>query len=125
MKTIFLIEDDRIMSECIARAIRKSQSEPVELYTFTNGITAIQALNNKLPDLICLDILLSGPDGFSLLNELTSYNDTAKIPVIIISSLDLSRQDLSCYNVKTILQKETMTPSSISEAVMEVLDRAE
>lgn len=125
MKTIFLIEDDQIMSECIARAIRKSQSEPVELYTFTNSITAVQALNKKLPDLICLDILLSGPDGFSLLNELTSYNDTAKIPVIIISSLDLSRQDLSCYNVKTILQKETMTPSSISEAAMEVLDRAE
>lgn len=124
MQKVFLIEDDMIMSECIARAIQHASSQKLDIQTFSNGITAIQSLDSGLPDLICLDILLDGPDGFSFLNELSSYDDTSRIPVIIISSLDLHGQDLSHYNIQAILQKETMTPESIGECVERVLCHA-
>ena len=70
-------------------------------------------LDDALPDLIFLDILLSGPDGFTFLNELISYHDTAKIPVVIISSLDLKDRDLSVYGVVGVLNKDTMRPEEI------------
>ena len=49
--------------------------------------------------MIFLDILLTGPDGFTFLNELISYSDTAKIPIVIVSSLDFSGKDLKVNSI--------------------------
>lgn len=105
---IFVIDDDKIMAECIARAC-----EPHQVQIFANAIDAAAALNNNLPDLIFLDILLDGPDGFTFLNEVISYSDTAQIPVVIVSSLEFNNQDLSNYGVVGILDKNKMTPQEI------------
>lgn len=113
---IFIIDDDKIMAECIARAC-----EPNETQIFTNAIDAVNALNNDLPDLIFLDILLDGPDGFTFLNEIVSYSDTAKIPVIIVSSLEFNNQDLSSYGVVSVLDKNKMTPREIKNYVEQFL----
>lgn len=119
MRKIFIIEDDREMAECIALAVQ--QIDGVETEIFGDVIAAVQALDQQLPQLIFLDILLDGPDGFTLLNELNSYGDTAKIPIIIATSLNLSELNQLAYNVVAILDKETMTPEQILAAAREVL----
>lgn len=107
---IFIIEDDKIMADCI----KKAAGKPAEL--FTNAIEAMNKIaSGDLPNLIFLDILLDGPDGFTFLNELVSYSDTAEIPVVIVSSLNLNDQDLSSYNVVGILNKDIMLPKDISK----------
>lgn len=112
---IFVVDDDEIMAECIARACRNS-----EVHVFSNAIEAMGAINEGvLPEMIFLDILLDGPDGFTLLNELVSYNDTAKIPVVIVSSLDFAGKDLSIYGVVSVLKKECMKPQEIYELVQQ------
>lgn len=109
---IFVIDDDEIMAECIARATEK------ETKIFSNAIEAMNEISNgTLPKMIFLDILLDGPDGFTFLNELISYNDTAKIPIVIVTSLDLDGKDLSVYGVKEILEKEEMKPQDIKRCV--------
>ena len=127
--TIFIIEDDPLMAECIARATRSiapaasSTLTPAtppaspNILTFPDALSATAALSDAIPDLIILDILLNGPDGFTFLNELISYPDTARIPVIIITSLNLAERDLSYYGVRAILNKDTMTPADIAAAV--------
>ena len=67
--------------------------------------------------MIFLDILLDGPDGFTFLNELVSYSDTARIPVVIISSLDFGGKDLSNYGVVGVLDKANMKPEDIRSYV--------
>lgn len=104
---IFIIDDDEIMAECIARAAE----QPAKI--FSNAVEAVAALNDELPSLIFLDILLDGPDGFTFLNEIVSYQDTAKIPIVIITSLDVSNIDLAQYGVIGILKKEQMKPEDI------------
>lgn len=118
MAKIFIIEDDRIMADCIALSLQ----DLGEIETFGNVFTAIQALDQGLPDLIFLDVLLDGPDGFTLLNELASYSDTALIPVIIVSSLDLSHHDLRHYGVVGYLNKETMLPEEITNQARTALN---
>lgn len=105
---IFIIEDDKIMAECIAKACK---DYPTKI--FSNAIEAMANLDKNMPNLIFLDILLSGPDGFTFLNELASYSDTAKIPIVVISSLNLENQDLSEYGVVGKLNKDTMYPEEI------------
>ena len=122
MQKVFIIEDDREMAECIALAVQ--QVKDVETEIFGNVIAAVQALDRQLPQLIFLDVLLDGPDGFTLLNELNSYSDTAKIPIVIASSLPLSEQDLRPYGVVKVLDKETMLPEQISAITCEVLAHA-
>lgn len=120
---IYIIEDDPWMAECVARAVNTLPHTPT-IETFPNAIAAMSALSDSpdaLPDLILLDVLLDGPDGFTLLHELSSYDDTAKIPIILVTSLSLNLADLAVYNVKTILCKDRMIPADIAEAVSHAL----
>lgn len=112
---IFVIDDDEIMAECVASA---TGEEDVQI--FTNAIDAMREIaNDKIPKIVFLDILLDGPDGFTFLNELVSYDDTAKIPIVIISSLDFAGRDLSKYGVVGVLRKDTMRPEDIKRCVDE------
>lgn len=105
---IFIIDDDEMMARCIKRVLKF----PVRV--FSNAILAMKAIaNGEMPDLIFLDILLDGPDGFTFLNEMVSYSDTRAIPVVIISSLELGERDLSNYGVVGILNKEKMKKEDI------------
>lgn len=106
---IFVIDDDEIMAECIKKACKGD-----EVQVFDNAILAMKAISDgKLPDLIFLDVLLTGPDGFTFLNELISYDDTAKIPIVIVSSFDFTKKDLTAYGVVGTLLKEEMRPGDI------------
>ena len=106
---IYVIDDDEIMANCIARACGGA-----EVRVFGNVIEAMNRIaGGEMPDLIFLDILLDGPDGFTFLNELVSYADTVKIPVVIVTSLELGGKDLSAYGVVGVLDKSTMVPEEI------------
>lgn len=107
---IFIVEDDEIMAECIANAL-----DSYETKIFSNTFDAISAMDgeDKLPKLIFLDILLDGPDAFTLLNELSSYPDTARIPIVLVSSLELGNKDFSAYGVVGKLGKDQMTPKEL------------
>lgn len=107
---IYVIDDDEIMCECIARGC----GDVAKVRKFSNAIEAMAAISaGKIPSLIFLDVMLDGPDGFTFLNELVSYTDTARVPVVVVSSLDFTKQDLTEYGVVGVLDKATMTPQEI------------
>lgn len=109
---IFVVDDDEVMAECVANATGQ------DVMVFSNGISAMEEIaNDKIPDLIFLDILLDGPDGFTFLNELVSYGDTVKIPVVVVTSLEIKKKDLSMYGIVGILNKDTMKPKDIRKYV--------
>lgn len=107
---IYIIEDDKTFAKCLELFCR-----PKATKTFDNVIDAIDLIDKQFPDLIFLDIMLTGPDGFTFLNELASYQDTAKIPIVIVSSLNFENRDLSIYGVVGILNKDTLTPKEIKK----------
>lgn len=110
MNTIYIIEDDPDFASCLALYCR-----PADVKIFSDVIAAISAIDTDFPSLIFLDILLTGPDGFTLLNELASYPDTSQIPIVIVSSIDFSGRDLSDYGVVATLNKDTLTPKEIKK----------
>ena len=118
MALAYVIEDNEIMSELMARYLRGI----TEVKTFNDVISAIANISNDKPDMIFLDVLLTGPDGFTFLNEIVSYEDTAKIPVVIVSSLDMKAETLKNYNVIKIIKKEEMIPDDIKNIAREILE---
>jgi response regulator receiver domain len=125
---IFLLEDDPILSQLFTKNLKKAfqkNGQNLSIHCFTNCIEAISALPDdcKPPALFILDVLLIGPDGFTFLNEIASYPDLSKIPVIIVSSLKFPDQTYESYNVVEILNKTTMTPQTLFSAVTKALKR--
>ena len=117
---ILILEDDPVMAACF-RFNLTALDPTLEIATFTDAVAAMSDLSESLPDLILLDILLPGPDGFTFLNELISYSDTATIPVILISSLDFHHQDLSHYGIRAIFSKDTLTPAALQRTARQLL----
>lgn len=111
---IFVIDSDVEMAECVARACAER-----EVRIFHNAVEAMRALDDEMPELIFLDILLTGPDGFSFLNEMISYTDTARVPVVVVSGLDFAGVNLDVYGVVGVLNKDTMTPEDVKKYVAE------
>ena len=70
---------------------------------FTDGASMLEAIENELPELIILDIMLPGEDGVEILRKLRSSPETKNIPVIMatakgtemdkIQSLDIGADD--------------------------------
>ena len=123
-RPIFIIEDDPDFAEIYQKHLKRNFPE-IPLQIFYNAIEANAAFSelseDELPSLIILDVLLTGPDGFTLLNELLSYPETSQIPVLLISSLDLGQMSLQAYNVRAILNKETFTPADFVNQVQDIL----
>ncbi|MBD8525378.1 diguanylate cyclase [Pseudomarimonas arenosa] len=54
----------------------------------TSGKRALAAVASKTPDVILLDILMPGLDGYEVCRQLKSKHETADIPVLFLSALD-------------------------------------
>lgn len=127
VRPIFIIEDDPDFAEIYQKHLARNFPE-IPLQIFYNAIEANAAFSElseeELPSLIILDVLLTGPDGFTLLNELLSYPETSQIPVLLISSLNLGQMSLQAYNVRAILNKETFTPADFVAKIKDILSPA-
>jgi DNA-binding response OmpR family regulator len=118
--TILIVEDDDWLAEQHARVLTKAG---YKVAVALHALAAIQAIDDVTPDVIILDVLLTGSTAFALLHELQSYGDTGDIPIILCTNLasELSADDLEPYGVKKILDKTTMTPDDLVVALRSVL----
>lgn len=84
-KRILLIEDE----EDIAILI-KLQAEVLgyKLHVEVDGINGFRAVERERPDLVILDVMLPGQNGFDVCRKIKSHAELKKIPVIILSAKD-------------------------------------
>jgi CheY-like chemotaxis protein len=80
---ILVVDDDESILEVIQIVL---ESEGYQIQTCQNS-QCFQYLTGSLPDLILLDILLSGEDGYELCKQLKHDQTTAHIPIIMLSAL--------------------------------------
>lgn len=89
-KTILIIEDDKFLRELIAQKLIK---EGYEISEAVDGEKGIKKIKEEKPDLVLLDLILPGIDGFEVLSRMKEDEALAKIPVIILSNLG-QREDV-------------------------------
>ena len=80
---IYCVEDDTGTRELMIYTLKASG---FEARGFAEASEFWQALSEKLPELILLDIMLPGEDGITVLEKLRRRADTAKVPVIMASA---------------------------------------
>ncbi len=80
---IFCVEDDNGVRDLMIYALN---SAGYEARGFTDGIDFFHALEEEMPELIMLDIMLPGEDGIAILKRLRSSAATAEVPVIMATA---------------------------------------
>ncbi|MFT6072260.1 MAG: two-component system cell cycle response regulator [Alphaproteobacteria bacterium] len=66
----------------------KLTSEYYEVATATSGFEALSKVKEVAPDIILLDIMMPGMDGYEVCRRLKADPDTAHIPVVMVTALD-------------------------------------
>lgn len=119
-KTILIVEDDKFLRELI---VKKLSNEGYNVLEAVDGEQGVQQIKNSKPDLVLLDLILPGIDGFEVLAEKKEDPFIAAIPVIVLSNLGQKEDVEKGLNLGAVdyLIKAHFTPGEIIEKVRNVL----
>lgn len=82
-KKILVIEDDPATLRLVDYSLKQ---EGYEIITASNGLEGIRKALKESPDLVILDVMLPGMDGFEICYRLKSEPVTAKLPILMFSA---------------------------------------
>ena len=80
---MLIIEDDPSFLRAISHIVEK---EGYNVTNASNGMTGLRMAKEDKPDLLILDVMLPGIDGFEICNRLRNEPETAKLPIIMLSA---------------------------------------
>lgn len=80
---VYAVDDEEAIRELYAVALK---SAGIEAKTFASGEELLSALKTSLPNVILLDVMLDGMDGFEILKTLKNTPRTAGVPIIMVSA---------------------------------------
>jgi len=81
---VLVVEDSRLQMKVLLDYL---EGQDVDIITASDGLEALDTVQEVVPDLVLLDVVLPGMDGFEVCRRLKLSPDTAQVPVIIITSL--------------------------------------
>lgn len=114
-KKVLIIESEQWLGDSYQRSL---EAEGFSVARADNAYSAMDDINESLPSVIVTRLLLSGPNGITLMHELQSYDDTANIPVIVCErELDVTLEELEPYGVKRLLNISSMKPNDLAAAI--------
>jgi len=84
MKKILLIEDDKFLRELM---VKKLLTMDYDVTSAVDGESGLSMIKEIKPDVVLLDLILPGINGFEVLEKAKQDPEIADIPVIILSNL--------------------------------------
>ena len=114
MSKVVLIVDDSPTEVHKLTAILKKNGHSV--IVAENGAKGVSVAKAEKPDLILMDIVMPGLNGFQATRQLPKAKETSHIPVIIVTTKDQetdrmwgARQGAKAYLTKPVLEKDLMS----------------
>ena len=83
--TILIVDDDRVTRQ-ILRGLLEPEGHVIA--TAGDGDSALERARELLPDLILLDVLMPGLDGYEVCRRLRADAQLAEVPIIMLTALD-------------------------------------
>ncbi len=100
------IVDDTAEARRLIRRILQSQGD-YTIYEANSGKEGLQLIQQELPDLVILDLMMPEMDGFAVLDALRNHPETANIPVIVATAKELTPDEKSRLGtqIQALMQK--------------------
>ena len=116
-QTILIVEDDEDLRRLFRTALALAGYDVVEA---GDGLEALQRIDQIIPDLVVLDLVLPGVSGMVVQQELAAQALTRQIPVVVITgtAIEPGILDVDC------LLRKPVSPDDLIEAVRKCLAAA-
>ena len=113
---VLLVEDDPVQRERVGAWLEDQQWVVQEA---ANGREALARLQEEVPDVILLDLMMPEMDGFAVVAAMQKEARWRNIPVIVITARDLNANDRERLNsgVQSVLVKEMFRPAELVERI--------
>ncbi len=117
---ILIVEDDSFLQ---GLASSKLEKEGFAVVGASNADEAAVALDGETPNLILLDLVLPGTDGFGILKKIREGVKTKDIPVIVFSNLsdDTDVQHAKELGATDYMVKSNFTLDELADRIKEIL----
>ncbi|MCX8126033.1 MAG: response regulator [Dehalococcoidia bacterium] len=120
-KKVLVVDDDLAALRLVQYTLER---EGYTVITASNGIEGLRKATSESPDLLILDVMLPGIDGFEIASRLRAQPDTARLPILMMSAKarDMDRATGLKVGADDYLIKPA-APSEISRRVAALLAR--
>lgn len=120
-KKLLLIEDDPFIRDIYN--VKFSQ-EGFEVSMAENGVEALKKMEQLVPDVILLDIIMPYMDGMETLKNIRNKEEWKKIPVIMLTNISEKEKitESEDYGISDYLIKSQFTPSEVVQKVKNLLN---
>ncbi len=118
-KRVLIVEDDVFQRTVTRNALQAAGYEVAEAADGTEGLAKAESLR---PDVILLDVVMPGPDGYDVCQQLKANPSTTHIPVIFttaVENLVLSR--LAVQAGAAVCIAKPLRPDALAAAIEAVL----
>ncbi len=117
---VLVVEDDKFLRDLI---VKKLRNEGFKVYEAIDGEEGLRIIIKESAEIILLDLILPGIDGFEVLRRLKEQMATKNIPVIVLSNLgqaeDIARA--SSLGANSYMIKAKFTPDEIISNIKKIL----
>ena len=116
MNKILIVEDDKFLRELM---VRKLSQENFQITEAVDGEEGVSKVKEVIPDMVLLDLILPGIDGFEVLAKIKEDPSTVSVPVIVLSNLG-QREDVERgmkLGAIDYLVKAHFTPNEIIDKI--------
>jgi GAF domain-containing protein/CheY-like chemotaxis protein len=120
-----LVIDDQADDILLIRRILEAQS--YQIIEANNGKMGLDLVGSRKPDLVILDLKMPDLDGFAVVEALKKDEETAAIPIIIVSAKELTphEQEFLTDQVEVFLRKGIFTDSELLNDVSQALEKSQ
>ncbi len=80
---ILIIEDDEIVARTVERSLR---SEDFKITKANSGVEGLKAARKSVPDLVLLDVIMPGMDGYTVCREMRSDPILTSVPILFLTA---------------------------------------
>jgi threonine synthase len=118
VQSIAIIEDDP-KARLLLRRILQTRGE-YQIFEAQDGITGLELVRRERPDIILLDLMMPGTDGFAVLEAIKADEKMSDVPVIVITAKELTaaeRERLS-GQIEMLMQKGSFTDEELLEQIL-------
>jgi len=122
MKKILFVEDESALQKTLGEYLRQDGYDIVSALDGENGIKMAKSAK---PDLILLDLILPKTNGFEVLKQLKSDEETMRIPIIILTNLEDIKDINQAIEIgaTTYLVKARYSLEEVSQKIRDVLNK--
>jgi DNA-binding response OmpR family regulator len=112
---ILIIEDDEMVARTIERSLR---GEEFKMTVANSGVEGLKVARRRPPDLVILDIIMPGMDGYTVCREMRADPLVAKVPILFLTAKIKDEDKIAGFNAGA--DDYITKPFNVDELVMRV-----